>query len=369
MTDPLRSTSAAAAPLRPGPLTPGERAAAPVQSVRASGAAAVMTPPLPTTAARQNLAVALLTLGVAVEEPNLLAAQALVRFGLPITLENLADVRRVTAARLVRLPETVALAKSLGLPVTSPAILRALDTLLSARTDTSLLTIAVSVRPNTEAMADHLQMAARASAQSVENKLLTGDLDGARGDLRSYLLRQSLDGDADAEAAARHLEGQMLVSAASSRNGDAASPSLLVAFVAATPGGRGQYVEMNLRPNVSDEEDESDNDDAEPGRQRDGARGTVASLHLPTANLGLVTARLFLDPSGRLNCRLAATDPKGAARIERGLVHLENAFVHAGFAEATARVTSPAAVSVPAPPVEAPRAQAAKPLRALDLRA
>ena len=329
-----------------------------------------MTPPLPTTAARQNLAVALLTLGVAVEEPNLLAAQALVRFGLPITLENLADVRRVTAARLVRLPETVALAKSLGLPVTSPAILRALDTLLSARTDTSLLTIAVSVRPNTEAMADHLQMAARASAQSVENKLLTGDLDGARGDLRSYLLRQSLDGDADCEAAARHLEGQMLVSAASSRNGDGgASPSLLVAFVAATPGGRGQYVEMNLRPNARDEEDETSNDDAEPGRQSGGTRGTAASLHLPTASLGLVTARLFLDPSGRLTCRLAANDPEGAARIKRGLVHLENAFAHAGFADATARVASPAAVSVPVPPVEAPRAQAAKPLRALDLRA
>ena len=162
----------------------------------------------------------------------------------------------------------------------------------------------------------------------------------------------------------------MLVSAASSRNGDGgASPSLLVAFVAATPGGRGQYVEMNLRPNVSDEEDESDNDEAEPGRQHGGTRGTAASLHLPTAHLGLVTARLFLDPSGRLTCRLATSNPNGAARIERGLVHLENALAHAGFADATARVASPSAVSVPAPPVEAPRAQAAKPLRALDLRA
>ncbi len=376
MTDPLRSTSATAPPLRPGPLTPGERvtvaAATPgAEGTRVPAGSALAGAP-PSTQARQNLAAALAALGVPVEEPNLLAAQALVRFGLPITLENLSDVRRVTATRMIRLPETVALAKSLGLPVTSPAILRALDTLLSARTDPSLLTIAVSVRPNTEAMADHLQMAARASAQSVENKLLTGDLDGARGDLRSYLLRQSLDGDADCEAAARHLEGQMLVSAASSRNGDggaAASPSLLVAFVAATPGGRGQYVEMNLRPNVTDEENESDNDDAEPGRQHGGTRGTAASLHLPTANLGLVTARLFLDPSGRLTCRLAANDPKGAARIERGLVHLENAFTHAGFADATARVTSPAAISAPAPPVEASRALAAKPLRALDLRA
>src|SRR5438067_409106 len=75
----------------------------------------------PDAAVRRDLAAALVSLGVTVDEGNLLAAQALVRFGVAVTAENLSDVRRGLATHAARRAETIALAKSLNLPL-SPAI-------------------------------------------------------------------------------------------------------------------------------------------------------------------------------------------------------------------------------------------------------
>jgi hypothetical protein len=312
------------------------------------------------TAVRRDLTSALLSIGVTPDPGSLQAAQALVRFGIALTAENLADVRRGRASRLVRLPETVALAKSLALPQT-PAILRALDTLLTARADASLMTITVPLRADTAGVAAHLQMAARAATESVEHKLLAGDIDGARTDLRSHLLRRALAGDADAEAAARHLEGQMLANAARATQGGADAGSILVAFVAAT-GPKSQYVEMHLTPDTTESADE----EGAVGEEN-GARGAAATLHLPTARLGMVTARLHLTPDGRLSCRLGASGEDGMRRIERSVGHLTDALTAAGFDNPVARA-QPLDADTPAVPLP-PRATAARPLRALDLRA
>lgn len=367
-------TTGGASPPTAGSAT----AAASGRADEAAAATVAPAAPAPTATARQSLAAALVVLNVAPDEPNLLAAQALVRFGVPLTLGNLSDVRRLVASHFVRLPETVALAKSLGLSVSSPAVLRALDTLLAAPTDPSLLTIAVPVRANTDALADHLERAARVSARSVENKLLQGDFDAARSDLRTYLLRQAQAGDADAEGAVRHLEGQMLVSAAATNGAgpNTGGGALLFAFVAATQSGRAHYVEMSLRANA-DETDDSDNHSGEPPSaappldERSGAAS--ATLSLPTARLGLVTVRLHLDSAGRLRCQFATPDAAGQRRIENGLNRFEAALVRAGFAHpSVAAAVARPATAAPAPGDDAsllPRAQAAQPLRALDLRA
>jgi hypothetical protein len=309
-------------------------------------------------AVRRDLTAALVTLGVTLDEGNLLAAQALVRFGVPLTAENLGDVRRGLASHVVRQPETVALAKSLDLPL-SPAILRALDTLLSARTGTSLLTITVPVRPDPGAIAAHLQMAARAATRSVENKLRTGDIDGARSDLRSYLLRRALAGDADAETAARHLEGQMLTNAARGSESGAENGGVLVAFVAAT-NGRAHPVEMHVQPGAAE-------DDEEPGELSAG-KAVGATLHLPTAHLGVVTARLHLASDGRLSCRLSTSDEAASRRIERSIGHLNDALLRAGFPPPTVQAKHEEAAPEP-PSGITPRARATRPLCALDLRA
>ncbi len=315
------------------------------------------------SAVRQGLAAALNALGVTPDERNMQAAQALVRFGITLTAENLSDVRRGVASRVVRLPETVALAKSLEL-APSPAVLRALDTLLTARTDTSLLTITVPMRPDTAGIATHLQMAAQAATESVEHKLLRGDIDGARTDLRSHMLRRAMGGDADAEAAARHLEGQMLTNAARAGRpgGDG---SILVAFVAAT-GARSQYVEMHLKPRITEDEAKEDNEE-ENGGSADTSPKAGATLHIPTSRLGMVTARLHLSADGRLSCRLAATDEEGTRRIERSVGNLTEALEQAGFVNPTAKAQAAETLPEPSAPPP-PRAAATRPLRALDLR-
>lgn len=311
------------------------------------------------TAVRRDLAAALVSLGVTVDEGNLLAAQALIRFGMAVTAENLSDIRRGVASRAARLSETVALAKSLGLP-TSPAILRALDTLLTAKTDPSLLTITVPLRADTASIGAHLQMASRAATRSVESRLLSGDIDGARSDLRSHLLRRAQAGDVDAEAAARHLEGQMLANAARANLPGAESGSLFLAFVAAT-GSRAHYVEMNIKPDAKEAAA------GEAAAATPPETGVAATITMPTTHLGLVTARLFLGGDGRLACRLGTADAEGMRRIERSVGHLNEALVRAGFPAVAARAErvegGGAAVT------ETPRAAATQPLRALDLRA
>ncbi len=257
------SRIAPAPPVRPAPgAAPGAGAPS------AEPAAALLGQ---RAAVRRDLTAALAALGVPPDEGRLLAAQALVRFGIPLTAEDLADVRRGLASRAARQPETVALAKSLGLPP-SPAILRALDTLLSARTDTSLLTITVpmrlagdvrpagdvrlagDVRPDTAAIAAHLQMTTRAATLSGEARLLTGDIDGARSDLRSHLLRRARDGDTDAETAARHLEGQMPANVARANEPGETDGPIFVAFTAAT-NGRAHPVEMQVERSADEQGD------------------------------------------------------------------------------------------------------------------
>jgi hypothetical protein len=377
--------------------TPGN---GPVMLRRADGAAPAAAPtpsagrgagPDPASqraAVRHDLALALAEIGVTADEHNLAAAQALIRFGIAVTGENLADVRRARAARLVRLPEAVALAKSLGLPADSPAILRALDTLLGARADRSLLTVTVPLKPDTGAIAAHLRMAAEAATRSVEQKLLAGDIDAARADLRAHLLRAALGGgDPDAEAAARHLEGQMLVSASRASVGaepGSAAPgpgggdpaAVFVAFTVAAPGlpRRSHYVEMRVAPEDADP-------DAEPGGGN--GDGVAATLRLPTAHLGTVTARLRVGADGRLRCRLSTPDAEGMRRIERSVGHLGDALERAGFPAAVARAergggaapelaahgtTAGGDAAAPEPAMLGPREAATRPLRALDLR-
>ena len=311
------------------------------------------------TAVRSSLASALADLGVTVDEGNLLSAQALVRFGVTVTGQNLGDVRRGIAQQWARQPETVALAKSLNLSL-SPAILRALDTLFAARPDRLLMSIVVPLRADAQGIADQLQRAVRAATWSVENKLLTGNIDSARSDLRSYLLRMAAGGDASAEAVARHLEGQMLTNAARSHCAGEPEGAIFVAFVASSQG-KTHPVEMRLRP-----DDSADGDEPEPHQPSSEGGGVGATLRIPTENLGQVTASLHLGADGQLSCRLAATDPDAAQRIERSLGSLTDALARAGFPAATARAEHVAPVS-PKGGAETPRTTATRPLRALDL--
>lgn len=334
---------------------------------------AAAAPSFTASAVRRDLAGALTQLGMVVDEPNLLAAQALIRFGVAVTGENLVDVRKSVATKTARLPETAALAKSLNLPF-SPAVLRALDTLLGARSDTGLLSVTVPVRTivgegaqNADRIAAHLQMATEAATCSVENKLLKGDIDGARADLRAHLLRRAATGtDPDAESAARHLEGQMLVSAARTRStgedATATAGSVFVAFVAHAAPGRAHYVEMHVRPasgaGLDDELDDSAATAAPAG-------AAAALLRIPTVHLGTITARLHLSPGGQLSCQLSSPDPGATRRIERSVSHLEAALTQAGFVNAQARAVPPDVGNAE----NTPRDDAHRPLRALDLRA
>lgn len=301
---------------------------------------------------RRDLAAALADLGVTVDENNLLAAQSLVRFGVAITDENLADVRRGLLSGNVSRAEAVALAKSLHLPL-APAILRALDTLLSGPSLSSPMTLALPPRPDREALAAQVGQAVRVATRSLENKLLRGDLEAARSDLRAHLLRAALGGDGEAEAAARHLEGQMLVSAASQRSDDA---GVFVA-VSVLSGNRSFPVEMRLRPDEPEEDDESGKADPEA------VGATEATLRLPTTHLGVVTARLRLSTDGRIVCRLSTPDAGGLRQIEQSMGRLTAALTAAGFAR-PATYTDPGA----ADEIATPGAVAARPLRALDLR-
>ena len=313
----------------------------------------------------RDLAAALSELGVTVDENNLLAAKALVRFGVAVTGENLQDVRRGLASGDARLPETVALARSLGLPP-SPAILRALDALLAGRADGAgapLALDAIPVDPDTPsaAVADRLETVARAVMRSVENRLLAGDQEGARSDLRAHLILSALGGDADAEASARHLEGQMLVSAGRAHR-DGADAPLFVAFTVASAGTAHQ-VEMQVRPDADDAVADSL---SERGEGSTGA-AAAATLRLPTAGLGLVTVRLLLDSVGRLSCHLSTPDAAAARRMADGAPRLEAALARAGFARPIARAEQAEVGDALADAL--PCAAAAQPLRALDVRA
>lgn len=304
------------------------------------------------TLVRRDLAAALGALGVVVDDDNLLGAQALVRFGVALTSENLGDLRRTRAVHTLRLPETAALAKSLGLPL-SPAILRALETLLVAPDDKALMSITIPVRSPAAAIAPQIEMAARAVAQSVENKLLTGDIDGARSDLRAHLLGRAHAGDGNAERAALYLEGQMLVNAASVP-ADPQRP-FYVAFVAAA-AQQIHHVEMRF---------EADPAEDDPGTNANGAPSARATVRIPTAHLGVVTARLQLTAPGCLACDLLATSAPATQRIGQSMEQLTAALAKAGFAHATARAEHRALPDLTA----TPQAAASQPLLALDVTA
>ena len=281
---------------------------------------------------------ALLEMGMAAADADVVLAEALVQAGLPLTVASLTEAHADLARAPGTSPQAYVLAKTLALP-TSPDALRALTAVLNAPGDhpgrgalpeqvRMWLGLGVEAATSPEAQTRHLREMMLQIGRSTENRVLAV-IDGRESlpvaDLRTALLRlaqssgdRALRGEADGLASL--LEGQQLLNQASlTAHAERPETPLYFALPLAFDG-LPTIAEMRVwqpeRKTGSEEQDES---------------ALRVTVRLSPPRLGRVQADLTGKLSGSLTCRLGAENASAARLLARHAEVLAEAFVKSGW--------------------------------------
>ena len=285
---------------------------------------------------------ALLEMGMAAADADIMLAEALVQAGLPLTAASLAEAHTDLARAPGASAQSYVVAKALALP-TSPDALRALTAVLNAPGDhpgqsalpeqvRMWLGLGVEAATEPEAQARHLREMMLQVGRSTENRVLAV-IDGKESlpvaDLRTALLRlASSSGDralrGQADGLASLLEGQQLLNQAAltAQAGHAETPlyfALPLIF-----DGLPTVAEMRLWQPERDVGAEAD-DNAEDGT------ALRVTVRLSPPRLGRVQADLTGRLAGSLTCRLGAEKPAAARLLARHSEALAEAFAKSGW--------------------------------------
>ncbi len=270
----------------------------------------------------------LLEMGAGAAEADVALASALAQTGLPLTPASLAEAYGALARAPGAIPEAYALAKALALP-TTPDALKALTTALTAP---------VNGLPKGQALPEPirewlgLEMEAGAGPEILARHLRERMLGMGRGqeddeDAHTLLLHLALGAGepslrAEADALARHLEGQQWLNQAAvqAHVGKAETPLYLA--VPLVFGEKSVLAEMQVWvPNrrADAEEEEAD------------AAALRVTVRVALPRLGRVQAELSGGMAGSLSCRLGVENAGTQRLLARHTGALAAALSDAGW--------------------------------------
>ena len=292
----------------------------------------------------ERVRAALLEMGAAASDTDVVLAEALVQAGLPLTVASLAEAHGELARASGASAQSYVVAKILELP-TSPDTLRALTTVLAAGNgklpvnalpEQVRVWLGLGVEAGTppEAQTRHLREMLQQIGRSTEHRLLAAAKDPEHGfpisDMRTALMRLAQSsGDrslrTEADSMARLVEGQQLLNQAGLRAHEGQAGMPLYFAVPLGFDGTQTIAEtcLWLPKREKDDEGEEKGTESEPVLR--------VTIRVTPPRLGRVQIDLTGQLTGSLNCRLGAEKQAAVRLLGRHTDQLATALSEAGW--------------------------------------